>query len=847
MPHRAQFVKTYRAFPAEYCGFAILGAFSHTPPSANKEEPGMTSDRKTLSAERGRMGWSALGSVACLLALAGCASSHPTAPISPSPTSGHEAKADLHGPDKPLDLLAQCEIAASKAPPGLYPDWLRHRQVYWTLVGLPSDFCESLLDEYGNLEPVAGSSSLMPYLFINGQLLSVLDSLRGLQTLDSGYLPLPSVAVEFDGLNLDIQAFAWGSLVDSVTFIRYRVSNPSAQPRKGRLFLAIRPFQVNPPWQHGGLSPIRSLEYAQIPEGASVRINGSTQYVSLTPVDSFGTRPFNQGDIARELAKGILPTAQKVENAGDLISGALAYDFDLQPGQSRSIVIAAPLHDSLTNVTAFTGGPDGRLTPDEAFEANQRSMRYFWAEQVDQVVMDLPDQEVLNTLKSQIAYILINRDGNDIQPGSRNYKRAFMRDGSLTAAALLRMGLVEPVREFTDWYAARVQPDGPVPPILNNDGTVNGAFGPNLEYDSQGEFIFAILEHYRFTGDRAFLQKHYPKMQAALRVLVQLRERTLAPDYMKDEPARERFAGILPKSYSHGGYSTPVHSYWDDFFALKGWKDGKAAAQALGDTNTAAWAEEQYLALRASVKTSIEATIAYHKIDFIPGCAEKGDRDPTSTAIAIFPCDEQDLLPQDLLRKTFEAYYDEMAGRAKPGWSGSFTAFEVRNITSFIHLGRKDRANDLLNFILSCRRPPEWNHLAALVLSDPRAGGHIGDMPHTWAGSDLINAVRGMLVREDGGQLVLLAGAPESWVRERNGIRLDKLPTYFGTLSLTAHAANNRLDVSIAGVNPPGGFVLTWPLAGKPKTVTVDNQPWQDFDDQICRLPAETKVVAATW
>ena len=40
---------------------------------------------------------------------------------------------------------------------------------------------------------------------------------------------------------------------------------------------------------------------------------------------------------------------------------------------------------------------------------------------------------------------------------------------------------------------------------------------------------------------------------------------------MTDALAKRLFFGLLPESISHEGYSSkPMHSYWDDFFALQG-------------------------------------------------------------------------------------------------------------------------------------------------------------------------------------------------------------------------------------------------------------------------------------
>ncbi|MFH0952954.1 MAG: discoidin domain-containing protein [Verrucomicrobiota bacterium] len=756
----------------------------------------------------------------------------------------------IRGPDETATPLSLYQVAAEKMKPGSYPDQLLKRQVYWTVVGLPGDDRESLLDEYGNLEPRFGAPSIMPYVYSDGALLSAFDAKSVTQSLEGGYLPLPGVAWDLGALQFTVQALAIGSTSNSMTFIRYRLSNASTEPRKGRLFLAIRPVQVNPSWQYGGLTPIRSMESEATPEGVVVKVNGSNLFVSMTAPDGFGVRPFDQGDIARDLHRGLLPAASKLDSAGELLSGALAYDFDLKPGESRSVVAAAPLHDTLGWLAAFPKHGYGEVyeSLDAAFDARLQEMRQYWSEQVDKVSLDLPARDVVNTLKSQLAYILVNKDGPAIEPGSRNYKRAWMRDGALTGAALLRLGLAEPVREFLDWYAERIQPDGLVPPILNNDGTVNGGFGSNLEYDSQGEFVYGIMEYYRFTGDKNYLAKYFDKMVLALQYLIKLRDQTMAPDYMKDEPGRERFVGILPKSYSHEGYSPPMHSYWDDFFALKGWKDGRDAFLVLGRTNEAAWADEQYQLFRASLKASIEMTIAFKGIDYIPGCAEKGDMDATSTTIGLFPCEEMDILPRALLEKMYQRYFDEIVGRSKPGWAGGFTPYEVRNINAFVLLGRKDQANYLLDYIMSCRRPAAWNHLAEVVLSDPRMGSYIGDMPHTWVGAGFVNAVRGMLVRERDGRLVLLAGAPEQWVRDGEGISLRHFPTFFGVLDLTARASGRTLTVTLGGsANAPSGVELYWPIPGKPVRVVVDGNNWSDYDEAACRCPGMVKQITAEW
>src|SRR5262249_61766686 len=102
--------------------------------------------------------------------------------------------------------------------------------------------------------------------------------------------------------------------------------------------------------------------------------------------------------------------------------------------------------------------------------------------------------------KPRAAHILINHHGPALQPGPRRYSRSWIRDGALMSAALLRMGCGEESRDFVRWYASYQTADGNLPDCVDRDGC---EWLP--EYDCWGEFIFAIMDYFRFTGDHAFL------------------------------------------------------------------------------------------------------------------------------------------------------------------------------------------------------------------------------------------------------------------------------------------------------------------------------------------------------
>ena len=60
---------------------------------------------------------------------------------------------------------------------------------------------------------------------------------------------------------------------------------------------------------------------------------------------------------------------------------------------------------------------------------------------------------------------------------------------------------------------------------------------PVPENDSHGEFIFAVAELWRHTGDRALLRSLWPQVDAAARYMEQLRQSERSA--LNREPGRE--------------------------------------------------------------------------------------------------------------------------------------------------------------------------------------------------------------------------------------------------------------------------------------------------------------------
>jgi hypothetical protein len=403
--------------------------------------------------------------------------------------------------------------------------------------------------------------------------------------------------------------------------------------------------------------------------------------------------------------------------------------------------------------------------------------------------LDLPaEPRLAKTIQAQLHYILINRDGKAIHPGSRSYERSWIRDGSLTSEALLRLDQYEVVKEFIEWYAKAIREDGYVPCCVSSAGA-----DPVPEHDSHGQFIYLVAEYYRHTGDRALVERMLPTIRKVVSFIDRLRHERMTKQY-----EGTAFYGMVPESISHEGYSAKaMHSYWDTLFILKGLEDAEFLT---GETNFAA-------EFRTHLLASIAKTMRQHDIDYIPGSVELGDFDATSTTVAVTPVDAG--LPRAALLRTFDKYWEHAL---EPR---TYTPYELRVVGTLVRLGQPERARQLLDYLFEDQRPAAWHQWAEVVRANPREGGFVGDMPHTWVGSDFIRSALDFFAYEDDGALILAAGVAPEWARQ--GVRIENLSTHYGRLTYEIHG--NRLRVHSGIRVPPNGIVVKSPYGGSDVTL----------------------------
>jgi hypothetical protein len=288
-----------------------------------------------------------------------------------------------------------------------------------------------------------------------------------------------------------------------------------------------------------------------------------------------------------------------------------------------------------------------------------------------------------------------------------------------------------------------------------------------------------------------------------------------------------------------------MHSHWDNLWTLEGLRCAAQIAAILDDQGYVDGYTDLAKSMEAAIANSIQVAGAAHGISYFPGCVELGDFDSTSTTIAVWPCDVTGVPGiSAAVDETFERYWRFFSERAAKGNWEAFTPYELRHVGAYARMGRPEAAVACLDWLMAYRRPAEWHQWAEVVWKDADAPKFIGDMPHTWCGSDFLNSLSAMLVYEKNDALVLFKGIPSEWLTLTGPVGFERLSTWYGTLSARMEEVRGQgaspadVVIELSGdASPPAGFVVRNPRNLLAVRCTVNGQ--------IVPMNSETVIVRA--
>lgn len=741
-------------------------------------------------------------------------------------------------------------------PRWLLPTWAEDRPSAWTVLGREAGQKKALLGIDGSFSPRNPGLTIATWLYDRDRpaLYTPEGSPSRPRRLRDGHLPI--VEETWSAGRVDVETTLFVPDPDPVSatasgqgavppHVRYRAAlvNRSSSPFNGRLYFAIRPYDVR-----SSAVSIGQLEMdARL---GAILVDGRPGLMFAPDGARFGGGRLADGDPSIFAAEGELPPGERADDPDGFAVGALAYDVRLEPGERRAFDLAAPIEPP----EASAAWPYALLTDDVDALAAVTARR--WAERLHKVAVTLPDRRLVDAFYASLAYILINQTGERFHPGPLEHNAFWTRDTAYITLALHRAGLGDRARPVLRQLVAAQRPTGEFPPIVEPDGrpratmVLDGREQPFNEWDSQGEGIFALVEHARATNDDAFLREVYPAIQRAADFLIRLRATQASA------PGAAR--GILPPSVSAEDIGPATwHHYWDDFWGIAGLMKAAEAAGRLGNRAGAERYEAEVVAFRRDLLASIAATRARFGLVQIPNGPEDHDRsaDARGTNPAIWPVavlpDETPLLRISFLRY-FEAYIARYGGGYRHDLDLAWPYGGLGLAQGFLRLGMRDQVWTVLDWTMSHETMPGVFAWAEGMQPDTRAFG-IGDMPHSWAAAELVNLVRDSVVTERDGKLVVGLGVPLRWLRDGAPIEIRDAPTDFGLAGIrlrgavsadeTSNATTGWIELeNLGAARPPRGYRLALPVAAIPRTLLVDGVERPAVSSEAIDLPDDFRV-----
>ncbi len=574
---------------------------------------------------------------------------------------------------------------------------------------------------------------------------------------------------------------------------RVELGGDRNRPRAVSLYVALRPLGP------AGFD-VRRLSVADSDD--ALLVDGRPALVAKHPPDGAGVAEADT--IGQYAMRGSMPPDRSAMSDEGNCSGALRFDVTLEPERSRLFEFVCPVlpgrravrhqWDGVAEWAQFDlakPNPDegGVLQPDAGLPYYRglnvgdlfAEARDYWARLAGRVELHVPDVRWSKAFAAITGHaaLAMNEGAPDVAVVNYN---VFNRDGVYVANILQKAGRMDLAAEAIDYFLAH---------------PFNGRSYP--EADNPGQILWILGEHWRFTRDRAWLERVYPAAQK-LAAMIRYCRTTEGPHWVQmdalafgeDVPAEARRELQPGRCDGHN----PAYT---EAFDLAGVRAAALLARAVGKSDDAA----QY-------DTFAEDLASQYDRAYGSNLADK-----YGSYCVLWPC----------------RLYPFAAGKAHEQLKGlgpqspeSWRYFPLARAHQSLLAGSREAGHRTLDLHLNHPQMRCWYAFDEGGKSGSGGWGHIRTtwngnvaMPHGWAVAEVHLLLRDCLVYEDGGQIVLLAGIPESWFKEPAGIRIRNLPTHFGSLDAVWEVADRGATLRLDGrAAPPEGFLLVLPHAFRP-------------------------------
>jgi len=524
-------------------------------------------------------------------------------------------------------------------------------------------------------------------------------------------------------------------------------SEPTGPPRHDVLILRL----VNTGKVETVLVPSLTIEseFAITPDRAKrrVRIGAHTTLTSSHPIDPI------------ERAKG-----------GWML---LVRQVTVAPGKERAVAFC---------VARGTAADVKPIKLSEAQDLRARAEQY-WQQNVSlpHGRITVPDPGIQGLLDSSIRNIYQAREIKKglpaFQVGPTCYRGLWVVDGSFLMEAVTFLGRLDEARNGIKYLLGFQRDDGGVMII---DG----------HWKETGITLWAVTRHARLTGDKAWLNEVWPKVERAFAHIRKMRQ---AASAKPDAPN----AGLIPDGFSDGGLAGRTPEYTNVYWTMAGMRAAVEAARWLGKTEQARDWQNEYVDFCRTFRRAAERDMRTdrHGNRYLPIRMATSERVAPQKAQwaflhAVFPGKvfaRNDPLVRGNLAMLQAVEREGLVYGT--GWlsAGIWNYFGSFYAHAWLWQGQGQKAARILYAFANHASPLlAWREEQMPVGRGERI---CGDMPHNWASAEFIRLVRHLLVLERGDTLHLFEGMPARWARPKAVTKLKDVVTEFGPVSLELRVA----------------------------------------------------------
>ncbi|MGQ9683774.1 MAG: hypothetical protein ACUVX9_14655 [Anaerolineae bacterium] len=539
--------------------------------------------------------------------------------------------------------------------------------------------------------------------------------------------------------------------------------------------------------------------------------------------------------------------------------GGVAYEVALLPGEQHAIVVKVPfvtLHDA--EELRALGGLDYAEQRDKVIS--------FWERRVAAgMQISVPNYELNRFHKAHLIHMLII---NDREPGSdRLVPRCggfhygnYPDEGIMCTSDLDRRGYTHEAERCLE---IMIHYQGTVPLPGDFETQFGVLYGSNGYEDGgynrgQGWAMWGMAEHYRYTRDKAWLERVAPALVRSCDWIIQERRRTMVLGANGKRPIEY---GFLP-----AGSLEDVTDYWhwlsSNAYASWGFT---AIAEVLADIGhpEAPRLQQEAAAFRSDLMAGFNEAQARSPVikladgryvPYYPARLERRGRDfgwlrevlEGSMGLLV-----SELVPwhDSAARWIVEDYEDNLYTSERFGYANSIPDYErywfsrggfSMQSNLLLHPAVYLRRDDVKPFLRACFNGfastyyPETCMCAEHAL--PTLADARGDHFKTSDEANVAHYLRLLLIEEHGKTLLLGKAIPRAWLEDGKEVKVERALTYFGPMgySIRSHANEGYIeaDVDLPMRNAPASALLRLrhPRQKTLRSVEIDGQPWTGFD-----------------